>query len=118
MKDSSLHIHSLMILLSGKDQKEHDNLEKFMTVAKYNLTLNENKCTYSSNSVHLLGYIIQDGIIKPNPERLKTFERYACSKRLFYIVTCFRNVCPLLPMDPGVFSENTSSSWKETVSSF
>ncbi|GFW38255.1 retrovirus-related Pol polyprotein from transposon opus [Trichonephila clavipes] len=44
----------------GKDQKEHDdNLEKFMTVAKkYNLTLNEDKCTYSSNSVHLLGYII------------------------------------------------------------
>ncbi|GFX62023.1 retrovirus-related Pol polyprotein from transposon opus [Trichonephila clavipes] len=57
----------------GKDQKEHDdNLEKFMTVAKkYNLTLNEDKCTYSSNSVHLLGYIIQDGIIKPDPERLK-----------------------------------------------
>ncbi|GFU78062.1 retrovirus-related Pol polyprotein from transposon opus [Trichonephila clavipes] len=48
----------------GKDQKEHDdNLEKFMTVAKkYNLTLNEDKCTYSSNSVHLLGYIIQDGM--------------------------------------------------------
>ncbi|GFV40072.1 putative retrovirus-related pol polyprotein from transposon opus [Trichonephila clavipes] len=43
-----------------------------MTVAKkYNLTLNEDKCTYSSNSVHLLGYIIQDGIIKPDPERLK-----------------------------------------------
>ncbi|GFW36418.1 retrovirus-related Pol polyprotein from transposon opus [Trichonephila clavipes] len=54
-----------------KDQKEHDNnLEKFMTGAKkYNLTLNEDKCTYSSNSVHLLGYIIQDGIIKLNPER-------------------------------------------------
>ncbi|GFW75326.1 adenylate cyclase type 6 [Trichonephila clavipes] len=59
----------------GKDQKEHDdNLEKFMTVAKkYNLTLNEDKCTYSINSVHLLGYIIQDGIIKPDPERLKPF---------------------------------------------
>ncbi|GFV22569.1 putative retrovirus-related pol polyprotein from transposon opus [Trichonephila clavipes] len=34
-----------------------------MTVAKkYNLALNEDKCTYSSNSVHLLGYIIQDGM--------------------------------------------------------
>ncbi|GFS66714.1 retrovirus-related Pol polyprotein from transposon opus [Trichonephila clavipes] len=61
------------VTVCGKDQKEHDdNLEKFMTVAKkYNLTLNEDKCTYSSNSVHLLGYIIQDGIIKPDPERLK-----------------------------------------------
>ncbi|GFX12216.1 retrovirus-related Pol polyprotein from transposon 17.6 [Trichonephila clavipes] len=60
------------VTVCGKDQKEHDdNLEKFMTVAKkYNLTLNEDKCTYSSNSVHLLGYIIQDGIIKPDPERL------------------------------------------------
>ncbi|GFX03587.1 retrovirus-related Pol polyprotein from transposon opus [Trichonephila clavipes] len=61
------------VTVCGKDQKEHDdNLEKFMTVAKkYNLTLNEDKCTYSSNSVHLLGYISQDGIIKPDPERLK-----------------------------------------------
>ncbi|GFU50197.1 retrovirus-related Pol polyprotein from transposon opus [Trichonephila clavipes] len=61
------------VIVCGKDQKEHyDNLEKFMTVAKkYNLTLNEDKCTYSSNSVHLIGYIIQDGIIKPDPERLK-----------------------------------------------
>ncbi|GFX40244.1 retrovirus-related Pol polyprotein from transposon opus [Trichonephila clavipes] len=61
------------VTVCGKDQKENDdNLGKFMTVAKkYNLTLNEDKCTYSSNSVHLLGYIIQDGIIKPDPERLK-----------------------------------------------
>ncbi|GFS55176.1 retrovirus-related Pol polyprotein from transposon opus [Trichonephila clavipes] len=61
------------VTVYGKDQKGHDdNLEKFMTVAKkYSLTLNEDKCTYSSNSVHLLGYIIQDGIIKPDPERLK-----------------------------------------------
>ncbi|GFU72862.1 retrovirus-related Pol polyprotein from transposon opus [Trichonephila clavipes] len=61
------------VTVCGKDQKENDdNLEKFMTVAKkYNLTLNEDKCTYSSNSVHLLGYIIQDGIIQPDPERLK-----------------------------------------------
>ncbi|GFW53067.1 retrovirus-related Pol polyprotein from transposon 17.6 [Trichonephila clavipes] len=60
------------VTVCGKDQKEHDdNLEKFMTVAKkYNLTLNEDKCTYSSNSVHLLGYILRDGIIKPDPERL------------------------------------------------
>ncbi|GFW25288.1 retrovirus-related Pol polyprotein from transposon 17.6 [Trichonephila clavipes] len=43
-----------------------------MIVAKkYNLTLNEDKCTYSSNSVHLLRCIIQNGIIKPDPERLK-----------------------------------------------
>ncbi|GFX08286.1 retrovirus-related Pol polyprotein from transposon 297 [Trichonephila clavipes] len=49
-----------------------NGVEKFRTVAKkYNLTLNEDKCTYSSNSVHLLGYIIQDGIIKPDPARLK-----------------------------------------------
>ncbi|GFS74281.1 retrovirus-related Pol polyprotein from transposon gypsy [Trichonephila clavipes] len=57
------------VTVCGKDQKEHDNLEQFMTVAKkYNLTLNEDKCTYSSNSVHWLRYIIQDVIIKPDPE--------------------------------------------------
>ncbi|GFT85182.1 retrovirus-related Pol polyprotein from transposon 17.6 [Trichonephila clavipes] len=48
------------------------NFSKFMTVAKkYNLILHEDKCTYSSNSVHLVGYINQDGIIKQDPERLK-----------------------------------------------
>ncbi|GFW65507.1 uncharacterized protein TNCV_1776511 [Trichonephila clavipes] len=37
------------VTVCEKDQKEHDdNLENFMTVAKkYNLTLNEDKCTYS-----------------------------------------------------------------------
>ncbi|GFT05383.1 retrovirus-related Pol polyprotein from transposon opus [Trichonephila clavipes] len=41
------------VTVCGKDQKEHDdNLEKFMTVAKkYNLTLNEDKCTYSNMPV-------------------------------------------------------------------
>ncbi|GFX32208.1 retrovirus-related Pol polyprotein from transposon opus [Trichonephila clavipes] len=92
------------VIVCGKNQKEHDdNLEKFMTVAnKYNLTLNEDKCTYSSNSVHLLGYIIQDGIIKPDPERLKPLRDVPVPKDIC-IATCIRNVCPLLPMDPGVF---------------
>ena len=61
------------VTVCGKDQKEHDdNLKKFLTVAKkFNLTLNEEKCIYSTNSVRLLGYIVRDGIIKPDPERLK-----------------------------------------------
>ncbi|GFW99881.1 retrovirus-related Pol polyprotein from transposon opus [Trichonephila clavipes] len=107
------------VTVCGKDQKEHDdNLEKFMTVAKkYNLTLNEDKCTYSSNSVHLLGYIIQDGIIKPDPERLKPLRDMPVPKdssALQRALGMFAHYCRWIPG----FSKNTSSSRKETVSSF
>ena len=59
------------ITVGGKDQEEHDrNLSKFLAVAKSsNLTLNENKCVYSTDTVDLLGYRICKGVIRPDPER-------------------------------------------------
>ena len=38
---------------------------------KYNPTLNEDKCVYSVSTIRLLGYLISDGEIKPDPERLE-----------------------------------------------
>ena len=41
-------------------QKHNENLEKFLAVAKQqNLTFNESKCMYNSESIDLLGYRIQ-----------------------------------------------------------
>jgi len=48
------------MLLAGKYQDKHDaNLKKFLTVAsEYNITLNESKCFYFTDTVDLLGYRI------------------------------------------------------------
>lgn len=61
------------VTVCGRSQKEHDeNLARFRSAAsRFNLTLNEEKCNYSSRSISLLGYIIEDKNIKPDPERLK-----------------------------------------------
>ncbi|XP_046407451.1 uncharacterized protein LOC124172088 [Ischnura elegans] len=60
------------VTVCGHDQQEHDqNLERFLgAVEKYNLTLNQDKCKYSTKSVKILGYLIEDRVIKPDPDRL------------------------------------------------
>ena len=61
------------VTVCGNDRTEHDqNLEKFMTaVRKYNLTVNKEKSSYSKNSIKLLGYLIEQGTIRPDPSRLE-----------------------------------------------
>lgn len=61
------------VTICGKDQMHHDqNLDKFMEAArKYNLTYNESKCEFSTTKLAILGYIIENGEMRPDPERLK-----------------------------------------------
>ena len=61
------------ITICGRTQKEHDdNLEKFLQSArKMNLTYNEDKCIFSVNKLCILGYVIENGTIKPDPNRLQ-----------------------------------------------
>ncbi|XP_054722967.1 uncharacterized protein LOC129232889 [Uloborus diversus] len=60
------------VTVCGQDQEAHDrNLDRFLTAAKkYNLTLNPDKCNYSTKRVKILGYLIEDKVIKPHPDRL------------------------------------------------
>ena len=57
----------------GKDQEEHDtNLEEFLAAAEANnLTFNNNKCTFSTTSIRLLGYEITNNTLRPDPSRLQ-----------------------------------------------
>ena len=50
--------------------KDHNhNLKQFMAaVNKYDLTLNEEKCSYNLKSIKLLGYIVKNGAMRPDPE--------------------------------------------------
>ena len=61
------------ITVCGKDQSEHDtNLKSFMDAAQdANLKLNDSKSVFSTRRLPLLGYVIEDGTICPDPERLR-----------------------------------------------
>ena len=61
------------ITISGKNQQEHDqNLEKFRSAAaSINLTYNQDKCEFSTRKLHILGYVVENGEVRPDPIRLK-----------------------------------------------
>ena len=61
------------ITVCGVDQSTHDsNVKKLReAAAKYNLTFNEGKTISSVSTIQLLGYSIEHGKVKPDPDRLK-----------------------------------------------
>ena len=61
------------IYICGKNQEEHDiNLQRFKVAAQnINLTYNEAKCKFSTRRLFILGSVIEDGEISPDPDRLK-----------------------------------------------
>ena len=61
------------ITVCGVDQADHDrNIEKWLEVVDlYNLTLNHNKSILSVDKINMLGYLISQDNIKPDPERMK-----------------------------------------------
>ena len=50
------------VTVAGKTQNKHDaNLKKCLSIVKeYTITLNENKCFYSSDAITMLGYRISN----------------------------------------------------------
>ena len=61
------------ITVCGKTQEEHDhNLARFLATAKKkNLKFNQEKFTFSTASINLLGHHTSNGEIKPDPDRMK-----------------------------------------------
>lgn len=61
------------LIICGRTKVEHDcNLQKFLEAAKRrNLTYNEKKCKFSTSTLNILGYVIEDGKLRPDPERLR-----------------------------------------------
>ena len=61
------------ITICGKDQEEHDyNLQNFLEVAKRkNICFNDDKSIFSTRRLPILGYVVEDGNISPDPERLR-----------------------------------------------
>ena len=64
------------VYICGRSQEEHDRiLEKWeQLVAERNITYNRDKCMFSTTSLVALGYVIENGEIKPDPERLQPLQ--------------------------------------------
>ena len=69
--DTFAHLDNVTI--SGKNQAHHDyNLERFLKAAKSrNLTYNPQKCIFSTRILNILGNVVSEGKIKPDPDRMK-----------------------------------------------
>ena len=61
------------ITICGKDQEDPDaNLKEFLEAAnRKNITYNEEKSVFSTTCLSILGYRIEGGEIRPDPERLR-----------------------------------------------
>ena len=81
-KGTSAYLHVDNITVGGATQEDHDkNLSKFLSVAKtHNLTFNEAKCAYSTDTIKLLRYEIHNGSLRPDPDRVKTLRELPPSK--------------------------------------
>ena len=61
------------VTICGKNQAHHDyNLERFLKAAKSrNLTYNPQKCVFSTKTLNILGNVVSEGEIRPDPDRMK-----------------------------------------------
>ena len=71
LKDASPYLDGITV--AGVNQADHDkNVETFLDVVKrQNLTLNHVKSVISASSINVLRYLVQDGKIRTDPERLR-----------------------------------------------
>ena len=75
LKDTFAYLDD--ILVCGRTPEEHDaNLQRFKDVAhEVCLTLNNSKCLYKQTSIKYLGFLIENGTLRPDPDRLKLSKR-------------------------------------------
>ena len=68
------------ITVAGVNQADDDkNVETFLDVVKcQNLTLNHGKSVITAPSINILGYLVRDGNIRPDPERLRPLKDFLC----------------------------------------
>ena len=61
------------VTICGKDQEEHnENLKRFQEVAaRRQITCNDDKSVFSTRKLSILGHIVEEGEVRPDPERLR-----------------------------------------------
>ena len=65
-----------VITVAGSSQEgQYSNVAAFLkVVSKRNLTLNESKSVLSSYTINVLGYLIGNGVVRPDPEWLRLLQ--------------------------------------------
>ena len=58
------------ILIHGKTREEHDK-RLLTTLERQGITLNKEKCSFATDSVKILGYIIEKEGVTPDPEKVR-----------------------------------------------
>jgi len=66
------------VTVAGRDQEEHDNNVKSFLAAirRRNFTLNESKTIVSQKDIQVLGYVVVNGVVKPDPERMRALTEF------------------------------------------
>ena len=82
------------VTVAGRTQEYHGaNVKLFLdAIHRNNFTLNETKTISSVNRVQILGYVVENGLIKPDPERLRPLKDFpfpANSKQLKSVLGMF-----------------------------
>ena len=93
-KLNGVNVYLDNITVGGMDQASHDeNLNALKEAAKKeNFTFNEDNCQYNRSRIQLLGHLVGNGEIKPDPERiapLKDLEVPKSKKELQRILSLF-----------------------------
>ena len=70
------------VLIYGRDKEQHDKtLESVLQRVKdHNLSLNMRKCEFEKRSTVFLGHLIEDGAVRPDPDRLKPLHDFPLPK--------------------------------------
>jgi len=61
------------VTIADRDQEEHDNNAKsfLAAICRRNFTLNKSKTIVSQKDIQILGYVVGNDIVKPDPERMR-----------------------------------------------
>jgi len=61
------------VTICGMDTEEHDrNLRRFLEAAdRKTIVYKENKCIFSTRRLSILGYLVENGQMQPDPERIR-----------------------------------------------
>ena len=85
------------VTVCGKDQEEHDeNLKWFQEAAsRCQITYNDSKSVFSTRKLAILGYIVEEGEIRPDPECLQPLLQLPApkdAKSLCQVLGFFRTI--------------------------
>ena len=80
LKGVNVYLDNLTV--GGKDQQSHDqNLKALEQAAlKEHFTFNENMCQFNRSQINLLGHLVGNDVIKPDPERITALNELKPSK--------------------------------------